>query len=184
MRTNGDKKKALLIAIFKWLECELFCIVTFIFYMVVVSAMGKAAHVVFALVCLLLVICITADFGLKQGYSAHKGVKAGTLDECINFGAVLGLASALPTYICFVLLLLSSNGVIGNFYPAYKLINSMFAPAVNVFAVTADAAQLSAAQLVGIGILPLVFPLVAWVSFRLGYNDTDLAKKFLYKNTD
>ena len=94
----------------------------------------------------------------------------------------MGLAAAAPTYVCYVLLLLSSNGTIGNFYPAYKLINSMFAPAVNIFAVTADAKALSAAQLVGIGLLPLVFPLITWIGFRLGYDDTDLAKKFVYKS--
>ena len=96
--------------------------------------------------------------------------------------SVMGLAAAAPTYVCYVLLLLSSNGTIGNFYPAYKLINSMFAPAVNIFAVTADAKALSAAQLVGIGLLPLVFPLITWTGFRLGYDDTDLAKKFVYKS--
>lgn len=182
MRTDEDKKKVLLGALLKWLECELFCIVTFIFYMVVVSAMGKSAHVVFAIVCMLLVICIMADFGLKQGYSACKGIRSGTLSPCRSFGAVMGLAAAAPTYVCYVLLLLSSNGIIGNFYPAYKLINSMFAPAVNIFAVTADAKALSAAQLVGIGLLPLVFPLITWIGFRLGYDDTDLAKKFVYKS--
>ncbi len=181
MKTNEDKKKVLLIALAKWAEAELFCIVTFIFYAAVLGVMGKAAHLLFAIICLLLTVCIIADFALKQGYSAVKGVNAGTLSPCRNFGAVMGLAAALPTYVCFVLLILSSNGVIGNFYPAFKLINSMLAPAVNVFASTAKAAELSAAQLVGIGVLPLVIPLVSWFAFRLGYDDTDLAKKFVYK---
>ena len=183
MREDKDKKKVLLTALAKWAECELFCIVTFIFYAFVSKALGKAAHVIFGLVCLALVFCIMADFSLKQGYSANKGVKAGTLKECRSFGLAMGFAASLPTYICFLLLLLSANGVIGNFYPAYKLINSMFAPAVNVFAITADAAKLSAAQLVGIGLLPLVFPIVSWIGFKLGYDDTDLVKKFVYKSS-
>lgn len=183
MRNENDKKKALLVSLAKWAECELFCIVTFIFYAVVSAAMGKAAHVLFGLVCMALVFCIMADYSLKQGYSANKGVSAGTLKECRSYGLAIGFAASLPTYICYVFLLLSANGVIGNFYPAFKLINSMFAPAVNVFAITADATKLSAAQLVGIGLLPLEFPIVSWIGFKLGYDDTDLVKKFVYKSS-
>ena len=183
MREDKDKKKVLLLSLAKWAECELFCIVTFIFYALVSKAMGKAAHVMFGLVCLALVFCIMADFSLKQGYSANKGVNAGTLKKCRSFGLSIGFMAALPTYICYAFLVLSANGVIGNFYPAYKLINSMFAPAVNVFAVTADAAKLSIAQLIGIGVLPLVFPIVSWIGFKLGYDDTDLVKKFVYKSS-
>ena len=183
MKTNEDKKKTLLLSLAKWAEVELFCIVTFIFYAVVTGVMGNLAHFLFALICLVLTICIMIDFSLKQGYSAHKGISSGTLSECRNFGLLIGLAASLPTYICYVLLLLSANGIIGNFYPAYKLINSMFAPAVNLFAVTANAKELSIAQLIGIGLLPLVFPIVSWISFKLGYDDTDLAKKFVYKSS-
>lgn len=183
MKTNADKKKILLIALAKWAECELFCIITFIFYAVVEGAMGKGAHILFAIVCFLLVFCLVADFGLKTGYSAHKGIEAGTLSKCRNFGAVMGLAAALPTYICFVLLVLSANGTIGNFYPAYKIINSMFAPAVNIFASTAKAAELSTGQLIAIGAIPLYMPVACWFAFRLGYDDTDLAKKFVYKSS-
>lgn len=182
MHDNNDKKKALLLALAKWAECELFCIITFIFYAVVSSAMGKAAHLIFGLICLILTVCIMADFSLKLGYSAVKGVKAKTLSPCRNFGAVLGIFAALPTYICYIFLLLSANGIIGNFFPAFKLINSMFAPLVNVFAVTADARTLSVSQLVGIGALPLVIPTVCFFCFKLGYDDTDLAQKFIYKN--
>lgn len=182
MKTDQDKKKALLLALAKWAEVELFCIVTFIFYAVVTAAMGKAAHILFGIVCLILLICVMADFSLKLGYSAVKGVKAKTLSPCRNFGILSGLAASLPTYICFILLVLSSKGIIGNFYPAFKLINAMFSPLINSFAVTADAKALTAAQLIAIGLLPLIFPLVSWFSFRLGYDDTDLVQKFVYKS--
>ena len=182
MKENKDKKKALLIALAKWAEAELFCIVTFIFYAVITPSMGKGAHILFAIICFALTACLMADYALKLGYSATKGISAGTLDECRSFGLLIGIAAVLPTYICFALLLLSANGVIGNFYPAFKVINSMFAPAVNIFASTADARGLSAGQLIGIGVIPLYIPIVTWIAFKLGYDDTDLAKKFVYKS--
>ena len=182
MKENKDKIKALLIALAKWAEAELFCIVTFIFYAMVVTAMGRGAHILFAVVCFALVACLMADYALKLGYSATKGVKAGTLSECRNFGILIGLAAALPTYICFVFLALSANGMIGNFYPAFKIINSMFAPAVNIFASTADAKELTTGQLIGIGAIPLYIPIVTWIAYKLGYDDTDLAQKFVYKS--
>lgn len=182
MKENKDKKKALLIALAKWAEAELFCIVTFIFYAVITPTLGKGGHILFAIICFMLVACLMADYALKLGYASTKGINAGTLDKCRNFGLLIGIAAALPTYICYALLVLSANGVIGNFYPAFKVINSMFAPAVNIFASTADAKELSAGQLTGIAAIPLYIPIVTWFAFRLGYDDTDLAQKFMYKS--
>lgn len=61
-----NKQKAILTALLKWVETEFFGIFVFLFFIAVAKPFGALANIIFGLTGLLTVVCLMADFGLKQ----------------------------------------------------------------------------------------------------------------------
>ena len=66
-----NKQKAILTALLKWVETEFFGIFVFLFFIAVAKPFGALANIIFGLTGLLTVVCLMADFGLKQGEVAR-----------------------------------------------------------------------------------------------------------------
>ncbi len=182
MENKLNKKKILLVSLLKWAECLLMGIFVFLFFIAVSTVMGTVANILFGAVGVIVVMCVMADYGLKQGDIAQQKVHLRGEKPCRNFGAVIGLVSALPCYLSTFFLALSKLGIIGNFLPAYKLINCYFFPLNALVAHDADINKMNPMAFILFLILPLVFILSAWISFKIGYDQTDLKKKIVYKN--
>ena len=69
-----NKQKAILTALLKWVETEFFGIFVFLFFIAVAKPFGALANIIFGLTGLLTVVCLMADFGLKQGEEARNKV--------------------------------------------------------------------------------------------------------------
>lgn len=183
MDNNINKKKLLAGALLKgYLETELMGIFVFLFFWAVSKAMGLAGNLIFGAVGVLTVFCIVADYGLKQGEKAQSKVRLHGAEPCRDFGAAIGLTAALPSYLSLAVLALSKAGAVGNFLPAYKLINAFFFPLIDLAAHSADIKEMSPAAFVLFALLPLIFVLSGWLSFRWGYDQVDLKSKIMYKN--
>ena len=71
-----NKQKAILTALLKWVETDFFGIFVFLFFIAVAKPFGSLANIIFGLTGLLTVVCLMADFGLKQGeIRSHSTVK-------------------------------------------------------------------------------------------------------------
>ena len=71
-----NKQKAILTALLKWVETEFFGIFVFLFFIAVAKPFGALANIIFGLTGLLTVVCLMADFGLKQPeIRSHSTVK-------------------------------------------------------------------------------------------------------------
>lgn len=84
--------------------------------------------------------------------------------RCFASGGFL----SLPYIVLWVILILSKNGVIGNFYKAYKLINGQFLQLYNLMNSGTDAGSLSLSAL----IIMLLLTFVPFASFIIAYQLT------------
>lgn len=167
-----------------YLLTELMGLFVFLFFWALHAAMGLAANIIFGVVGILTVFCIVADYGLKQGEKARQRVKLHGEKPCRSFGAAIGAVASLPNYLSLIVLALSRAGAIGNFLPAYKLINAYFFPLTDLVAHSADVMDMHPAAFVLLAVLPLFFVFSGWMSFRWGYDQVDLKSKVLYKNNE
>ena len=152
MENEINKKRLILFGFVKVLQCELFGLMVFIFFWAVSSAFGLLGNIIFGLVGIMTVICIMADYGLKQGEKARSKVNLRGAKPCRNFG------------------------------PAFKLLNACFFPVIDLAAHTADIDQMNSSAFILFIVLPLFYPLSSWLSFKWGYDQVDLKTKVMYKN--
>lgn len=182
MENDINKKKLLLSGLVKFAECELFGMFVFLFFIAVSKAMGTFSNLLFGAVGIIIIICVMADFGLKQGEKARNKVNLHNAEPCRNFGLAIGAMAMLPSYVTLLLLALSRVGAIGNFLPAYKLINACFFPLIDLVAHTADVNQMNPYTFILFAVLPLFYLLSSWISFKWGYDQIDLEDKIIYKH--
>ena len=133
-----NKQKAILTALLKWVETEFFGIFVFLFFIAVAKPFGALANIIFGLTGLLTVVCLMADFGLKQGEEARNKVTFHGEKDCPNYGFTLGLIASIPCYITMILLMISKFSGSFNFMPAYKLLDACFYPLIDWAAHSAD----------------------------------------------
>ncbi len=68
-----NKQKAILTALLKWVETEFFGIFVFLFFLSQLQSLSVHwQNIIFGLTGLLTVVCLMADFGLKQGRGSQK----------------------------------------------------------------------------------------------------------------
>ena len=181
---NGIDKKKLLIGGFirGYLESLLLGIFVFLFFWAVSKAFGLFGNILFGFVGIATVFAITADYGLKQGEKAQNKVRLHGAEPCRNFGAAIGLVASIPGWVSLLLLVLSKAGVLFNFLPAYKIINAFYFPIIDIVAHTADVSEMNPACFALFAVLPFIFIISGWLSFKWGYDQVDLKSKLMYKN--
>ena len=93
-----------------------------------------------------------------------------------------------------ILVFLSKFSIVNyDFYPLYKTLNMYFLPWTYIFSpnsyvmegerllqIPVPATELSAAALVFISVLPLIFIATTAIAYKIGYNNIDLKEKILY----
>ncbi|MBR6045064.1 MAG: hypothetical protein IKP47_05465 [Ruminococcus sp.] len=183
MENKINKKRLLVGALIKgYLESELLGLFVFLFFWAVSKAFGLFGNILFGFMGVATVFCVMADYGLKQGEKAIKKVELHGEEPCRNFGLAIGAMASLPSWLSMFVLILSKAEIIGNILPAYKIINAFFFPIIDIPAHTADVSEMHPACFILFAILPFVFILSGWLSFRWGYDRVDLKSKLLYKN--
>ena len=182
MDNKIDKKKLLLSALLKcWLESEFLGLFVFLFFWAVSKAFGLFGNILFGVVGIVTMFAVTADFGLKEGNKAFKKVSLHGAEPCRDFGLAIGAVASIPCWLSLLLLGLSKLGVLPNILPAYKIMNAYFFPIIDIPAHTADVAEMHPACFTLFLLIPVIFILSGWISFRWGYDQVDLKSKLLYK---
>ena len=169
-----NKQKAILTALLKWVETEFFGIFVFLFFIAVAKPFGALANIIFGLTGLLTVVCLMADFGLKQGEEARNKVTFHGEKDCPNYGFTLGLIASIPCYITMILLMISKFSGSFNFMPAYKLIDWA--------AHSADVKDMSPFVFIMTVIFPLLYPFATWIGFKISYKQIDVKERVVYKH--
>ena len=177
-----NKKRLLLGGLVRgYLEAELLGIFVFLFFWAVSKAFGLFGNILFGFVGLATVFAVMADYGLKQGEKAQSKVRLHGAEPCQDFGAAIGLAAAAPLWLSTAVLALSKASGAFNFLPAHKIINAFFFPIIDIPAHTADVSEMHPACFILFALLPCLFVVSGWLSFRWGYDQVDLKSKLMYK---
>ena len=177
-----NKRKLTLTSLLKWLEVEFFGLFTFLFFFAFSSSNSIVVNIILGIIGILMVLCIMADFGLKAGQTCRNKVKLHGAEPCRNFGFALGAVSMTPSYLLLGILVLSRTGVIGNFLPAYKLLNACFFPIIDIAAPTVSINDASSALYIMMLFLPFLYLLSTAFAFKWGYDNVDIKTKVMYKN--
>lgn len=176
-----DKKKAIGHSFLAALETEFFGVFIFLFFIALTRPLGKFANVFLGLMGILTIMCIMADFGIKEGGKAIQKVKLHGEEPCRNYGFRLGAFAMIPSYVTLIVLLLAKAGIIGNFFPIYKLLNACFYPFVDLMARSVKAVDISFIVLAVCAVYPVLYMISAGIGFKIGYDQIDLKEKFMYK---
>lgn len=190
------KSLMLLKSLLLLLASEVVGFIIIVFFPLCYQKFGVTMCYVFGFCSVSAVLCIYADFCHKSG--ARLNVRSNrdiVKPNDKHFGAVIGAVPAGINYIFVFLLYLSKFGVLKfDFFPFYKTLTFYFMPLTYIFApnhlefapngtsmsVNVPATELSAGLLVLVTVLPLLFVLVCWAAFYIGYEHIDLKEKILY----
>ena len=176
-----NKTKAVLGGLLKSLQVEFFGVFVMLFFWAVSKAFGLFANIMFGITGLACIVCIMADYGLKQGQIAKQRVKFHDDSTGRNFGLVIGAVSMIPTYLTMIFLVLSKIGVIGNFLPLYKILNASYFPFFDIISHTADITEMTPYAFIMAGLFPLLYMFPTWIAFKISYDEVDVKEKIVYK---
>ncbi len=184
--TNSEYKRSAVAQIIgRLIGSELIGFCFALFYVVAKKPLGILANVVFGFCTLGCTLCLFADYCLKLGGKMKGNVTLHKEKPEPYFGAVLGIIASVPFYISYIVLVLSKAGVIGSFTGYFKLINSQFFPIIDLFAKSSTAtADISAGTMIFIALLPAAFIVTCHISYKITYNNIDVAQKLLYKKNN
>ena len=176
-----DRRGAVIKALLKWLECEFFGLFVFLSLRALTLVLKQAGYAIFGGLWLLLNAMVMADFGLKEGSKARIKNDVRGDDVKRSFGLLLGLISAIPAVISYLILLLSYFGAIGSAVLTFKVMNFGTWGLIGLFAKDMEIAHMSAHLLWVYPITLLVYPLAAHYGFKSGYDNEDIRTKIMYK---
>ena len=176
-----NRKSARLFALLKGLQVEFFGVFVMIFSWAVIKAMGAFGNIMFGFTGLMCVVCILADFGMKQGDAASSADKLHGDDVGRKFGIQLGFIAMLPFAVTAILLAVSKFSGAFDFLGIYKVLNACLYPIIQLFAPSADIALFSPAVFLLIAAYLALFPISANIGFKWGYDKVDLKDIFIYK---
>ena len=99
-------------------------------------------------------------------------------------GLKIGAVAAVPNYLLLIFLVIAKLGAFPNFPMAlYKFLNSSVYSFIEIIlgrAITVS--ELAVWRLALLFILPLLIPVIAGISYILGYKNISVGEKLIYKN--
>lgn len=176
-----DRKNAYVFSLLKGLQAEFFGFFVMIFFWAVSVAMGVFANIMFGFTGLMCVVCILADFAMKQGGAAASADKLHGDNVGKSFGARLGLISMAPFAVTTVILAISKFSGAFDFLRFFKVMNAPLFPLLDIFAHSADIKDFNPAVFLLILLYLALFPISTYAGFKWGYDQVDLKDKFVYK---
>lgn len=176
-----DKRGALIKALLKWLECEFFGMFIFLSLLALTLMLKKAGYIIFGILGLLTYSMIMVDFGLKEGSKAR--IKNDVRGDSVGrgFGFLLGLISAIPSALSYIILLLSYFHIIGSAILPFKVMNFGIWGIISIFAKDMNIVNMSVHLLWVYPLTMLVYPLSTHFGFKSGFDNEDIATKIMYK---
>ena len=154
-----------------------------------IREVGKTADIITEIVAQIFAMGILVAFVYPkmwdQGYRDRNLVKTKHKREDALKGLKVGLLGATPNIIAFVFLAVTKNGVSkGLSLWLYKIANASVYTLSEVIAGQAlKFGDLSALQLVIMGLTLLIMPAIAFAGYYLGYRGFSIGEKLTYKGT-
>lgn len=178
-----DRGRALVTALLRWLECELFGLFIFLSLLAMRVMLGQTADIILGLLGLVTYVMVMADFGIKEGGKAHtKNIVRGD-NVGRGFGLLLGLVSIVPPLLSLGLLGLSYSGAVGNILPVFKALNLGLWGIINLFVPDMDITHVPAALFAVYPAIQLLLAGVAAWTFGIGLSGDDLQTRIMYKKS-
>ena len=178
-----NRKRALLTALLKWLECEFFGVFIFLSLLAMRVILKTAGDVIFGLFGLVTYIMVMADFGIKEGSKAH--VKNTVRGDSVGkgFGVLLGLVSVIPPAISLAVPVLAEKVPESHALIIFKAANAGLWGIINLFAPDMDITHLSPYIYAVYPAIQLMLAAVAAGAFCIGISGDDLQTRLLYKKS-
>lgn len=168
----------------KNLVSKLFCFLLFFtFFMAVRGKIGSIITQVLDLVILTVIIFSTAfDFGEKD----RNRVLTGAAEKVLSRGFKAGFMAAILDFLTVILLVLAKAEVLPRVYIAvYGILNAPFYPFIlTLMPQTLTGAEQSVLSVVACGLTVFVMPLIAGISYKLGYYDYSITDRILYRTPE
>lgn len=168
----------------KNLVSKLFCFLLFFtFFMAVRGKIGSIITQVLDLVILTVIIFSTAfDFGEKD----RNRVLTGAVEKDLSRGFKAGFMAAILDFLTVILLVLAKAEVLPRVYIAvYGILNAPFYPFIlTLMPQTLTGAEQSVFSVVACGLTVFVMPLIAGISYKLGYYDYSITDRILYRTPE
>ena len=168
----------------KNLVSKLFCFLLFFtFFMAVRGKIGSIITQVLDLVILTVIIFSTAfDFGEKD----RNRVLIGAAEKDLSRGFKAGFMAAILDFLTVILLVLAKAEVLPRVYIAvYGILNAPFYPFIlTLMPQTLTGAEQSVFSVVACGLTVFVMPLIAGISYKLGYYDYSITDRILYRTPE
>lgn len=161
-----------------------FCFLLFFtFFMAVRGKIGSIITQVLDLVILTVIIFSTAfDFGEKD----RNRVLTGATEKDLSRGFKAGFMAAILDFLTVILLVLAKAEVLPRVYIAvYGILNAPFYPFIlTLMPQTLTGAEQSVFSVVACGLTVFVMPLIAGISYKLGYYDYSITDRILYRTPE
>ena len=151
--------------------------------MAVRGKIGSIITQVLDLVILTVIIFSTAfDFGEKD----RNRVLTGAVEKDLSRGFKAGFMAAILDFLTVILLVLAKAEVLPRVYIAvYGILNAPFYPFIlTLMPQTLTGAEQSVFSVVACGLTVFVMPLIAGISYKLGYYDYSITDRILYRTPE
>lgn len=152
------------------------------------SDMTKAETILMHVICQIVCICVTAYFLYPLlwhlGNKDYNRVHFGRIKEDKLRGAKIGLATLIPYFVLYLVLVVFALGAYKSFpLVIYRFVNAtFFSLLIGIFGSAATAGDLGIIRML-LTILPFAFiPLITGAAYLLGYKDISITEKLIYKN--
>lgn len=165
---------------------DLACAMILMVYMFVY---GKGVIVSFLVgLCTTGVVCgLLADYVLKFSEKVKDEVKYKKKPDTKNFGIIMGFILMIPGILVSTVSLLAFIEVIPrNWCAIYYLFNTYFVPMVDIpiHGHIGNPADYNVWAIVIMYFMQLFIPLTTAVTYKIGYENLDVAEKVMYKGRD
>lgn len=150
-----------------------------------ISRSGKTCFLIISEVfCFLLFCGIIYPRIWQNGTNDSNLVRFKHKNEDKFKGFKIGAVAAVPNYLLLIFLVIAKLGAFPNFPMAlYKFLNSSVYSFIEIISGRAiTVSELAVWRLALLFILPLLIPVIAGISYILGYKNISVGEKLIYKN--
>jgi len=134
------------------------------------------------IMCILFAGSFVFEILVKRGYKDGTLVRSGNKKADKLKGLKIGLLACIPAFITYILFLIFTGANKGAAIEIYMIANSCFWPLLELtLGSVKTAGDIAIWQFIVMFMLQLVIPLIAMVSYFVGYKDYQFLSKIVYK---
>jgi hypothetical protein len=166
-----------------WLFGEVLC---FVICIMTLSIM----HNILLLKILIGICVLTVTLGLYFNYAHYAAkndrerVKLHNAEYDKFMPLKMAVAAPFPSYVMWIILLLSKIGIVKDIFSQYIMLNIYILPFISMFTERRTIDSITPAGIAGILFLILLSPITIIITYKLTFNEIDVARQILYKKQD